>query len=360
MDLAEALISIPQTERGGEIAQQGFDYQSCWALSEMLEYELKGNNYVFVFEYHDDIVILDNEVNPKKLIFAQVKTRDKHWTASNLYSTSKKKPVSIIGKLYQHKKKFSQYSPKLLFVTNATFGFHPKIGSKTYFKATSVEKSLQDKFVESILSQVDISEVDLYDLEFIQSSLSLEDHMVHLMGKLCKFLSDKYGSDYTLNANSLSVVLESTCREKSKFNSSSISSFEDLVDKKGFSSKAFNDIIDNINKNNQLKPTWDKAKSIFSSLGKDIIEMIKLESIFVQTCMDITKSTTHPCSVYLKYANTLYNQSKTEVVVSSSLQKIISNIDELCPDYSLALTAEKKECIIVYSIIKNLLEEGEK
>ncbi|WP_205745022.1 dsDNA nuclease domain-containing protein, partial [Enterobacter roggenkampii] len=40
MGLAETLVSIPQSERGGEIAQRGFDYQTCWALSQMLEYEL--------------------------------------------------------------------------------------------------------------------------------------------------------------------------------------------------------------------------------------------------------------------------------------------------------------------------------
>ncbi len=31
MGLAETLVSIPQSERGGEIAQRGFDYQTCWA-----------------------------------------------------------------------------------------------------------------------------------------------------------------------------------------------------------------------------------------------------------------------------------------------------------------------------------------
>lgn len=47
MGLAETLVSIPQSERGGEIAQRGFDYQTCWALSQMLEYELDEKNYVF-------------------------------------------------------------------------------------------------------------------------------------------------------------------------------------------------------------------------------------------------------------------------------------------------------------------------
>ncbi|HBB8375235.1 TPA: DUF4297 domain-containing protein, partial [Escherichia coli] len=82
MGLAETLVSIPQSERGGEIAQRGFDYQTCWALSQMLEYELDEKNYVFIFEYHDDVLILDDEVSPTQLTFAQVKTREKHWTAS--------------------------------------------------------------------------------------------------------------------------------------------------------------------------------------------------------------------------------------------------------------------------------------
>lgn len=80
MGLAETLVSIPQSERGGEIAQRGFDYQTCWALSQMLEYELDEKNYVFIFEYHDDVLILDDEVSPTQLTFAQVKTREKHWT----------------------------------------------------------------------------------------------------------------------------------------------------------------------------------------------------------------------------------------------------------------------------------------
>ncbi|WP_368157654.1 dsDNA nuclease domain-containing protein [Aeromonas sp. R10-2] len=66
MGLAEALVDIPQSERGGEIAQRGFDYQACWALSEMLEYELNGKNYVFIFEYHDDVLILDDHSTPPK------------------------------------------------------------------------------------------------------------------------------------------------------------------------------------------------------------------------------------------------------------------------------------------------------
>lgn len=175
MGLAETLVSIPQSERGGEIAQRGFDYQTCWALSQMLEYELDEKNYVFIFEYHDDVLILDDEVSPTQLTFAQVKTREKHWTTSTLSNSTKKNPISIIGKLFIHQKNFAEYSPKLLFVTNASFNLCEENGGKSCFGANEVKVEYQTSFKKAIKDQVklDDSSIDLSVMRFVQSSLSL-------------------------------------------------------------------------------------------------------------------------------------------------------------------------------------------
>ena len=214
MSLAEALISIPQSERGGEIAQRGFDYQTCWALSQMLEYELDGKNYVFVFEYHDDVLILDDEDSPKDLTFAQVKTSESHWTAYDLRKSTKTKPVSIIGKLFIHQKNFSGYSPKLLFVTNASFNLCEKNGGKSLFGVGEVKDEHQISFKQAIKEQVklDDASIDLSVLKFDQSSLSLDDHITHLKGKLCVFLCEKYGDSTTLSVNVLAALLDKECR----------------------------------------------------------------------------------------------------------------------------------------------------
>lgn len=360
MDLAEALVSIPQTERGGEIAQRGFDYQTCWALSEMLEYELKGKEYVFIFEYHDDVLILDNENNPKKVIFAQVKTREKHWTASDLYKSTKNEPISIIGKLYQQQNNFSRYTPELLFVTNAFFSFHPKSGSKLFFNALNIEKKYQEKFVEKAYSQIKINNIDLSILNFVQSSLSLEDHITHLKGKLCSFLAKKYGSDMTFDTNVLAVLLESECRKKSKLNSESIMNFEDLVKYKGFSSEAFNNTIDSIKISDNLKPSWDKAKGFFKQLEKSYIEIITLEATFSQVCIALSKNNRNPSNVYLNYVDLQYSRSKVETNLNSYLSQTIELIDDMYPDYAMALTTREKECIVIYSTIRKLMKEGER
>lgn len=362
MGLSDALISIPQSERGGEIAQRGFDYQTCWALSEMLEYELNGKDYVFIFEYHDDVVIIDREIDPQHLIFAQVKTRVKPWTAAPLHNNSEKKPISIIGKLFLNQKNFAKYNPELLFISNAAFNFHPKTGDRAYFSADSIEDKYKDKFRVAIADQVEVSEddVDLSTLKFVQTSLSLDDHLTHLKGKLCNFLSKRYGSSTNLCPNTLAILLESECRQKSKVSSESITSLADLVLKKGFSSKFFNGVMDSLNTKNKLEPTWEMAKSLLCSLTNDPLQLISLEAAFLQVCMDLNKNTQNPSIVYLEQANDDYDDSKINSDLALYLTESIKNIDARCPDYAMALTLGKKTCIVVYLIIQKQIEGGEK
>lgn len=361
MDLANALISVLQSERGGEVAQRGFDYQTCWALSEMLEYELDGKDYVFIFEYHDDVLILDREYEPLNLIIAQVKTRENHWTPTPLHKPATGKKVSIIGKLFLNQKKFSSYSPKLLFVTNASFSFHPNTGHRGYFDATSMDIKHQETFKQAIIDQVKLkaAQVNLSTLRFIQSSLSLDDHMTHLTGKLCVFLSKRYGENTTLNASTLAVSLESECRQKSKFKSDDIRSFVELVSQKGFSSRAFNTVIDDLNTSHRLQPDWDMAKDVFNNLNKQPFQLISLRATFTQVCIDLSQNTKNAASVYLKHANNLYDQTRMNSEPNLYLPETTASIDALCPDYEMALKLGKKECIVVYSIIQRLIQEGE-
>lgn len=361
MVLADALISIPQSERGGEIAQRGFDYQSCWALSEMLEYELEERDYVFIFEYHDDVIIFDRENNPQNLTFVQVKTRETHWTPNSLYNATKSAPISIIAKQFLLQKAFLGYAhkaPKLMFVTNAVVKF-PKVGGRTSFDANTLQPDDQDKIKQAVAKQAVINEtdIDLSTLKFVQSSLSLHDHTTHLKGKLCDFLSKKYEISTNLHIDPLISLLTTECREKSKFKSGDITEIADLVSKKGFSSKAFNEIIDSLNTDDSLRPSWETAKNVFSGLNKDTLRLIRLEGIFSRVCIDLNKSNRNPTTVYLDAANALYDKNEIEKNLSLYITDVIGAIDKVYPAYALALeNSGKKECIVVYSIIQKLLE----
>lgn len=72
MELAKNFIDVPQTERGGEMAQKGFDFLACWALSHMFEYELQGKEYVF-FNIMTTYLFLTLKNFHKKLRFRKLK-----------------------------------------------------------------------------------------------------------------------------------------------------------------------------------------------------------------------------------------------------------------------------------------------
>jgi len=189
ISLKDQLVSIPQRELAGSRTSSLFAYQKNWALSELIESHMKDADYVFAFEFHDDVLILDSETNPTKLKFVQVKTKStgKNWTIKQLINSKKgtgsnPDQPSIVGKLYENRRKFAGYENELKFITNAHFSF----GSST-LKINA--GSLQSELIDSIVTAVDLqlgdgTLDDINCLSFERSPLSVEDHENHIKGKL--------------------------------------------------------------------------------------------------------------------------------------------------------------------------------
>lgn len=355
MELAKRLIDVPQTERGGEIAQRGFDFQTCWALSHMFEYELQGKEYVFIFEYHDDVLILDSETSPKKVTFAQVKTNEKPWTLSKLITATKKKPISFIGKLFEQKRKFDQFDIELMFVSNAYFSFD----KRNVFKADEIKQDLQCTVMNNISSQLPNNKsLELSKLTFLTSNLSLEDHSSHLKGKICDFFENYLDGDIEINPTSFAKTLESACRDRSKVRSSDIRGFDELIRRKGFTSSFIKDTINNIFITKVLQPDWENACSIMTEMGKKSIQLISLKSTFTRISISV-KSANSVEKKYLEKADFIFDKKSAEKSMKKYIYDSIKSLEASIPDYSLALTESQKECIIIYSVIKNIIG-GEK
>jgi len=351
MELAKSLIDVPQAERGGEIAQRGFDFQACWALSHMFEYELQGKEYVFVFEYHDDVLILDSETFPKKATFAQVKTNEKPWTLSQLITATKKKPVSFVGKLFEQKSKFDNSDVELMFVSNAYFRFD----KRNKFKADEIKLEDQNNLLDKISNQLSSKDaLELSKLTFLTSDLSLEDHSSHLKGKICDFFESYFDGDIEINPASFARTLESACRDRAKVRSSDIRDFDELIRRKGFSSSFVKDTLNSICATKALQPDWEDARAIFSDMDKNPIQLLSLKSTFTRISISV-KSSNSVERFYLEKADLLFDKKAAELSMSMYIIESIKFLEISIPDYSLALTEPQKECIIVYSAIKNII-----
>jgi len=354
MELSKTLINTPQTERGGEIAQRGFDFQSCWALSYLLEYELEGKEYVFVFEFHDDVLILNSENDPTKVTFAQVKTNESKWTLAKLINPTKRKPISYIGKLFENKNKFSDHDVELMFVTNAYFSFE----NKNIFGAHEIEEKLQEDITDKISVQLeDQSDIDLKSLTFLKSDLSLEGHTAHLKGKICDFFDLYFEDEINVNPSSFARTLESACRDRSKFKSSDIKSFDELVKRKGLSSNFIRDSLQSICESKLIEPSWEAARSIFTDLGKSSLEIISLQATFLRISLAVKKDNSAE-KAYLNKADTLFDGNSVRDSLVDYVEQTKKSLEISIPDYSLALTPPQKDSIIVYSIVKNIIEHG--
>ncbi|MHC2088613.1 dsDNA nuclease domain-containing protein [Methylobacterium sp. CM6244] len=89
MSLAANLIAIPARARAA--TGDRYDYQTMWGLALLFEQHSGTKDYAIVFEFHDDIALLDSSTNPEKIRFYQVKTKLTYggWTLASLLSRPK-------------------------------------------------------------------------------------------------------------------------------------------------------------------------------------------------------------------------------------------------------------------------------
>lgn len=275
------LITVPQTETAGSRSPARFAYQRNWALAELIEYHLEGKDYVFAFEFHDDILILDSEDNPSKLQFVQVKTKTtgQKWSVHELTKSEKGKngnpdKLSIVGKLYENKKDFSGQSSQLRFVTNAYFSFTDPAPVTI---ANQLEKKDQDKIINAVQAQLGTGVVDLKALQLEQSSLSVDDHEKHIRGILHNFFEKLFGSKHNIPVSPWYQSISDQIKVKNNYPSEQIKSFDDLIRNKCITKSEIEDFVQKVNHSQNGSDYWDIIEYQLQKEGHGFQELIKLK-----------------------------------------------------------------------------------
>lgn len=276
------LITIPQTETSGSRSPARFAYQRNWALAELIEYHLDGKDYVFAFEFHDDILILDSESNPSNLQFVQVKTKTtgKKWTIRDLTKSEKGKngnpdKLSIIGKLYENKINFHAHSSQLRFVTNAYFSFIDPAPKTT---ANTLEQDDQKKIIHAVQAQLGISYVDLISLQLEQSSLSVDDHEKHIRGILHNFFEKLFGINHNIAVSPWYQSISDQIKIKNNYPSDQIKNFNDLIRNKCITKSEIEDFVQRVNRSNSSgSGNWGIVKYQLQNEGISFQDLVKLQ-----------------------------------------------------------------------------------
>lgn len=357
MNLADALVKIPQDERGGEIAIRGFEYQRCWAIDELLSKHKRKESYVFIPEYHDDILILDSANSPQKATFAQVKTRDGHWTLTPLIKPEKDGKLSYVSKLFKHQLDFKSYETELSFVTNALF----KFSDKYEFTGDDLDDSDQKVILLAIQKQLTNTEAtNLTALKFKTSKLSLLDYDTHLIGKVFEYLEDTDSSE-SISAPAFKKTLVDLFEKKTRVSSREINSFEELINKKGISNELIEKIIKKIKAHKSNIPEWETVSLLLSSLNKDDFVKLVFKAKYDLLLIKLKNTNSVEHDFYNRFRENINVKPSDVHEVIIMIDKIIISVQQKDDDFKALLDSDLKYIIACCAMIEKLSEsEAEK
>lgn len=217
MNAFDSIVARKPRENAGAMAANRFAYQLDWGLKRLLELEESNQPYTVIFDYQDDILVLDSDEAPQYIDFYQVKTNTSAsgWKKNQLTQVTKKKSTtneptlfdneeeevdpddkySKLAKLLIHSLDFPDNAREFFFVTNANFGTTLIKGArqskaKVLQFADLIEKA-KDEIKERVKAELpDLSDDVFEHLHFIKNQMSVDDHEATVIGSLTNFLAE--------------------------------------------------------------------------------------------------------------------------------------------------------------------------
>lgn len=196
-EVVKQIIETIPDDNSGSSTSNRFGYQKNWAMMKMLELEMKGCNYMIVFDYHEDIMVIDSLADAPQIDFFQVKSkRGQYWLMSELYNAKNDEKISILAKLLQHSIDFTR-TRDFYFVTNTFFNstqytkgedFQP---SKIPFSKFKVDIRKKTKELINIETDGKLEE-SVWDHFFVsQEQLSVNNYKSELIYQIQQFIDQK-------------------------------------------------------------------------------------------------------------------------------------------------------------------------
>ncbi len=296
MELRDLLIARRPPDRGGAIESNRSSFQKNWALYHLIELHETGDNYMMVFEHHDDILVLDSDTEPSKIDFYQVKTRvSGDWTLKGLLARSKKPQVvsdseqeqqeslSILGTLYRQRLVFEDCARSLNVISNARFKItlessddvsvqHRKICASEF---NSVAKSEVATALakEHLLAETDVI-LDIIHLAVTPLSITACDAIAR--DALGRFLENyRPNVPYRFSTVYRTVIDEITRQTNSEWLPTD---FDDLIKTKSISKKRFQDILDKAETHRNETAIWQSVESRLNAEGLPFPMLMRIKS----------------------------------------------------------------------------------
>ena len=291
MLLKDKIISNKPREKAGPTSSSRFDFQKDWGICKLIEYHQAKSDYVIVFDWHEDLIIMDSEYNPQQIAFYQIKGRKSgNWTVRELIKSENDKNgnplLSIIGKLYDCKLKHEIETTTLNFVSNARFNvdLEDKSSSLSKDEICIVELTTKDKteITKKLKSEHKLTSDPVYeDITFLKVlDLSLNDSQRHTQGIISDFFETIYpGKKH--HPPSIYKMLFDEVKRRSNYNKD-ILTYQDLLSNKAIGKTEFERIIEATGIAKDYDEVWKRAEVILQNNGLKFQKSKALKQSWIQ------------------------------------------------------------------------------
>lgn len=335
MNLEKNILNLKPREESGSKTARKYTFQKDLSLFLLLSQHEKKDDYVFLFDFHEDLVVLDSSTNPDRMDFYQIKSKDSgNWTINSL-TKSKENKLSILGKLYTNKLNFGDNTNSLTFISNANFSFNKlKNGDdslkKTIIRANELEKIESDKINNALKTEHQLPRETNFEkiTQFQVTKLSNKDSSTHCLGELSRLIN-KINPNNNINAELAykQVINEVKIRTENTVGDKSFSKINELIEIKGISKKEFLNFLETAGLYKSVEQEWEEIKSLLLTSNVGHIELLKYRKYWRDVTMSLIKDNNKiPLNQLRKEVQDSINNNITNgnITDSSSLLEIIN------------------------------------
>ena len=351
MGLATDLVSTPLREKGA--TGDRYDFQTMWGLALLFQQHGTHDDYAIVFEFHDDIALLDSATDPCSVRFYQVKSKATNggWTLTSLLKREKVKTEkgvtekpSYLDKMFDNVDKFPGAVLSTDFVSNQLCGLHT---TKHSFRLNECSSGDFKKIVASVRQAYpSATEAQIGLLGFQHTDLSLRDVVSHTKGKLQTFIAEQLGTVW-FSPEAVYQAIADECRRKADF-SGEISSLQKAIKEKGLTKTNVQEWLDAIQSNSR-SPDWS---TIAPSLSYSFAEQRRINQEYsVYRTIALNSADRAAQRIRMKIVETLPNVIDDESLsLVDMIEALYLQTEDVGKKYLSPFSASRLKAMIIYEI----------
>ncbi|MDP3466691.1 MAG: dsDNA nuclease domain-containing protein [Daejeonella sp.] len=302
MNIDTKILTTKPREESGSKTSRKYQFQKDLSLYILIKEHNFRDDYLFLFDFHEDLIISNSSSSLKDLECVQIKSKDKgNWTIKDL-TTQPNGKNSIIGKLYQNRIVFEDAVKSLTFISNGSYSFkNLKSGtdSKTLIEILPYDLSDDDKNEcdKTIKSEHTITISEFENLgQFKVTSLSNSESSTHCVGALASLInslnpSSKINSQLAYEQ----VFREITRKTNETVGDKSFKHFSEIINIKGLSKSEFIAFLQKAGLYKSVEEEWSEVKASLELDSISHLELIKFKNGWREMCARlITDSSSIP------------------------------------------------------------------